>query len=72
MKETTAGQLIEFLKQYPEDSKIKVLHEVQGAWSIYTELDNLDLEKVEVVDYRESDYIPEEAELFNTVVIHLL
>jgi hypothetical protein len=57
--QTTVAELIEFLKQYPDDANVEVLAEVQGAWSIDTKFENLDLSRVEILDLRESLHIVE-------------
>jgi len=71
-KMATASEFIEFLKQYPEDAIIQVLHEVQSAWSISTEIVDLDIAAVEVLDNRKYTHIPDDDILKNQVLIRLL
>ena len=69
---TTVKDLIDFLQQYPEDASIYVTKEVQSAWSISTEVVELNLEEVEVLDLRESKYYTENDPEFNRVEIRLV
>ena len=54
---TNVKELIEFLNQFPDDSKIYVLKEVQSAWSISTQVVELNLDSVEVLDFRDNQYV---------------
>jgi hypothetical protein len=69
MLSTTAGQLIEFLKQYPEDANIEVLAEVQGAWTKDTKFEDLDLDRVEILDLRNLKHISETDPMYNKISI---
>lgn len=54
---TTAKQLIEYLQQFPDDASIFVLKEVQAAWSITTEVVEMEIDTVEVIDFRTFEYL---------------
>ena len=62
---TTAKELIEFLKQFPEDSIIEILKEVSCGYESYTTFENLSLGEgeyhigsygLDVLDYRGKVY----------------